>query len=173
MIWCFWPMWIWMIPVEVRVRIRVRDNHNFSPQDWLWCHICPYYAVRIDIYLSQWLAWLTWYGVISQLLHFFNTIVLLIILYWFWSPAETAGIVVVLHWYTECQTSHCSMTRYLTIVGESLFLMVRFQPPLSGILINLRLWVPSGIFDDKHACNYSGDRIIHACIKLLYETTLT
>ena len=49
--------------------------------------------------------------------------------------------------------------------------MVVFQPPPSGILIILRLWVPSGLYDDKHAWNDAGDEIKHAYVRLLSEST--
>ena len=43
-------------------------------------------------------------------------------------------------------------------------------PPLIGILNTLRLRVPSGLFNDKHACNVMGKYIVHLYVQLLYNS---
>ena len=45
--------------------------------------------------------------------------------------------------------------------------MVGFQNTPSDILITLRLWVTSGLSDNKHACNDADDKIMHEYVKIL------
>ena len=65
------------------------------------------------------------------------------------------------------------MTGYLTIVGVFLFLMVGLQTHLGGILNTIRLRVPSGMYVDDHMLNETGDKIIHAYVRIISEKTPT
>ena len=90
---------------------------------------------------------------------------------WQKHPVLCVVCVYVFKQYTECQEYHCSMIGYLTIEGGFIFLMVEFQPHSGGIIKTIRLWVPIGLFNIKHACTEAGDQTVHAYMQLLSDTT--
>ena len=79
-------------------------------------------------------------------------------------------VCVCVLFVSRLQESYCSMNGYLTIVWGGYILMVGSPPPLIGILNTLRLRVPSGLFNDKHACNVMGKYIVHLYVQLLYNS---
>ena len=66
------------------------------------------------------------------------------------SHRQASKVVMVVRWYLDLQSSHCSMTGYLTIMGRlsydgripTYFLWLEYNLPPSVILITLRLLVP-------------------------------
>ena len=90
-------------------------------------------------------------------------------------------MVVVVNRSPEWQAPNCSITDFLTIMGRfkfwwsdsNLFLVIGIQPLSERCLdhsYSLGDW-PLDFPTMKHACNESGNDIIHAYLQLLSDTT--